>query len=130
MTNSVQTAEQLYAALDGDDISSFLDLCADDVVVEYPAHASLPWGGRWEGRDGVESFLNTHDASEQILAFEVHRFVPEGNLVVAIGDFTGRAKETGREWSTPFVHLLTIAEGRLRHWRAFFDTAAAAAAHA
>jgi ketosteroid isomerase-like protein len=61
--------------------------------------------------------------------FEVHRFVADGDLVVAIGEFTGRAKQTGLEWSTPFVHLLTIADGRLQRWQAFFDTNAAVAAH-
>jgi len=130
MNDSVQTAEQLYAALDGDDVSPFLDLCADTVVVDYPANGSLPYGGRWEGRDGVAAFLDAHDAAEEILAFEVRRFVADGDLVVAIGEFTGRAKPSGREWSTPFVHLLTIADGRLHHWQAFFDIAAATAAHA
>ena len=37
MNDSVQTAEQLYAALDGDDVSPFLDLCADTVVVDIAA---------------------------------------------------------------------------------------------
>lgn len=129
MTDPLQTAEQLYTALDADDITPFLDLCADEVVVEYPAHALLPWGGRWEGRDGVAAFLDAHDAAEEILAFDVRRFVVDGDLVVAIGDFAGRTKSTGREWSTPFVHLLTIADGRLHRWTAHFDTAVAAAAH-
>ena len=130
MTDSVQTAEQLYAALDLEDITPFLDLCADDVVVEYPANASLSWGGRWEDRDGVAAFLDAHDAAEEILTFEVHRFLADGDQVVAIGDFGGRAKATGREWSTPFVHLMTIRDGRLYRWQAFFDTAVAVAAHA
>ena len=130
MTDSVQTAEQLYAALESEDITPFLDLCADDVVVEYPANASLSWGGRWEGRDDIAAFLDAHDAAEEILAFEVRRFLADGDLVVAIGDFGGRAKATGREWSTPFVHLMTIRDGRLHRWQAFFDTAVAVAAHA
>lgn len=130
MNDPVQTAEQLYAALDADDVSPFLDLCADEVVVAYPAQGSLPYGGRWEGRDGTAGFLDAHDAAEEILVFEVRRFVADGELVVAIGTFSGRAKPTGREWSTPFVHVLTIVDGRLHRWEAFFDTAAAVAAHA
>jgi uncharacterized protein len=129
MTDSVAIAERLYAALQEDDVTPFLEMCAADVVVEYPAHPSLTWGGRWEGRDGVAAFLDAHDVSEEILAFEVRRFVADGDLVIAIGHFSGRAKRTDREWSTPFVHLLTIQNGRLHRWEAHFDTAAAGAAH-
>ncbi len=129
MTDSVKTAERLYAALQEDDITPFLDMCAADVVVEYPAHRSLLWGGRWEGRAGVEAFLEAHDAAEEILQFEIRQYLADSDLVVAIGHFTGRAKQTNREWSTPFVHVLTIADGHLRRWQAFFDTAAAAEAH-
>lgn len=129
MTDSVQAAEELYAALQADDVSPFIDRCADKVVVEYPAPGTLPYGGRWDGRDGVAAFLDAHDAAEEILEFDVGRFVADDDLVVAIGTFTGRSKATGREWSTPFIHLLTIADGRLHRWQAFFDTAAAVAAH-
>ncbi|MDQ2673541.1 MAG: nuclear transport factor 2 family protein [Chloroflexota bacterium] len=130
MADPVATAEQLYAALDEDETAPFLDLCAVDVVVEYPSHASLTWAGRWEGRNGVRAFLDAHDAAEEILEFSVARFVADGEVVVAIGTFTARAKGTGREWTTPFVHLLTIRDERLHRWQAFFDTAAAVTAHA
>jgi uncharacterized protein len=129
MTDPVGVAERLYAALQEDDVTPFLEMCAADVVVEYPAHPSLSWGGRWEGRDGVAAFLDAHDAAEEILAFDVTRFVADDELVIAIGQFGARAKETDREWSTPFVHLLTIRDGRLHRWESHFDTAAAVAAH-
>jgi uncharacterized protein len=130
MTDTVQTAAQLYAALQEEDVSPFISMCADDVTVQYPAADSLPYGGRWHGRDGVAAFLDAHDAAEEILEFDVGRLVADGELVVAIGTFTGRAKPRGSEWTTAFVHLLTIRDGRLYRWEAIFDTATAIAAHA
>ena len=122
---SLRTAEGLYAALEAEDVSPFVELCADDVIVVYPAKGSLPYGGQWEGRDGVARFLETHDAAEEILTFEVHQMLADGDTVFVLGDFTGRAKPNGGEWSTRFVHHLTITDGFLRRWEAFFDTAAA-----
>ena len=124
----VRIAEQLYAALDADDVPRFLELCAEDVSLHYPANDSLAYGGAWEGRPGVARFLDTHDEAEEILDFEVEQMVADGDGVVVIGHFAGRAKPDGGEWSTRFVHLLTITDGQLRRWEAFFDTAAAVAA--
>ena len=41
----LQTAEQLYAALEGDDIPRFRELCAEDVRFRYPAEGRLAYGG-------------------------------------------------------------------------------------
>jgi ketosteroid isomerase-like protein len=125
---SLQKAERLYAALDADDIPAVLGLCADDVTIEYPVNGSLPYGGVWQGREGVARFLDIHDEAEEILRFDVMRMIGEGDTVVVLGEFAGRAKPDGREWFTRFVHQLTFADARLLRWEAFFDTAAAVAA--
>lgn len=125
---SLQLAERLYAALEADDIPAFLDLCAEDVTFEYPARGLLPYGGVWEGRDGVARFMDAHDEAEEILRFDVERMIAEEDTVLVLGTFTGRAKPDGREWSTRFVHRLTMADAGLLRWEAFFDTAAATSA--
>jgi ketosteroid isomerase-like protein len=127
--DALRTAEQLYAALETDDVAGFLSLCADDATVSYPAQGKLGYGGVWDGKDGVEGFLDAHDMAEEILAFEVEQLIGEDSTVMARGSFTGRAKPVGTEWSTEFVHILEIVDGRLRRWEAFFDTAAAIEAH-
>ena len=120
-----RVAEQLYAALEADDIPRFLELCAEDVTFRYPANGRLSYGGLWEGRDGVSRFMDAHDAAEEILAFDVHQILAEGDTVFVLGEFSGRARPDGREWSTRFMHHLIITDGLLRRWEAFFDTAAA-----
>jgi len=122
-------AERFYRALEEDDVPSVLELCADDVTVQYPAEGALAYGGAWRGRDGLARFLDVHDESEDILAFDVERLIDDGDTVMALGVFRGRAKPEGREWTTSFVHRLTIVGGRLQRWEAYFDTAAALVAH-
>ena len=128
MPSILERAEQLYAALDAEEIDGFLALCADDVEVRYPADGALPYGGQWHGRDGVAAFLEAHDAAEEILLFEHGPMISDGDTVIALGTFAGRAKASGREWSTRFAHVLTFTGDGLRSWEAFFDTAAALAA--
>lgn len=128
MTSVLERAQELYAALDVEEIDGFLALCADDVEIRYPAEGTLPYGGPWHGRDGVAAFLDAHDAAEEILQFDVGPMFADGATVIATGTFAGRAKASGREWSTRFVHLLSFSDAGLKRWEAFFDTAAALAA--
>jgi ketosteroid isomerase-like protein len=123
-------AESLYAALDDEDIEPFVDLCAVDVVIRYPAAGLLPYGGTWHGHDGVRSFLGTHDEAEEILKFEPSHMVADGDRVFVLGTFEGRVKPSGNVWSTEFVHVLHVVSGRLLRWDGYFDTAAAMRAHA
>jgi ketosteroid isomerase-like protein len=128
VSTPLDVAKELYAALDADDVARVAALCDDDVEVLYPAAGALSYGGSWRGREGVLRFLDTHEATEEILDFGVSTLVADGDTVLARGHFRGRVRATGREWSTDFVHVLLVTAGRLTRWQAFFDTAAAVAA--
>lgn len=121
----LEIAERFYAALIDEDVDGLLALCAEDVEVSYPAAGLLPYGGVWRGRDGVAAFLAAHDEAEEILVFERGQMLADADLVLVIGHFEGRARPSGREWSTAFVHALTFSDRGLHRWEAFFDTAAA-----
>ncbi len=123
-----EIVEQFYAALDADDVDAMLALCADDIVIGYPAADRLTYGGEWHGREAVAVFLDTHEEAEEILEFAPTSMVTEGDVVVVLGDFRGRARATGREWSTRFVHVMRVEGSKVRRWESFFDTAAALAA--
>lgn len=125
-----ELVEQLYAALDEQDVTPFLELCAPDASVEYPAGGQLPYGGTWQGLDGIRQFLEAHDEAEEILVFEPTDIATVDDTAYVRGRFQGRAKPNGSVWSTEFLHVLTTEDGRLTRWQAFFDTAAARDAHA
>lgn len=117
--------ERFYAAIDGDDAETILALCAEDVVVRYPAAGRLPYGGEWSGHDALGAFLDAHEAAEEILEFAPTSILVDGETVVVLGAFRGRARATDRIWATDFVHVLTISDGRICRWVSSFDTAAA-----
>src|SRR5688500_2640746 len=120
--------ERGYAALQRDDVAAFLPLCATDIEWVYPAVEGLLYGGTWRGHDGVLAFLAAHDAAEEMLDFRIEELVAQGDRVVALGFFRGRALATGRVWETRFVHAITLRDGRWARLEDYFDTAAAMAA--
>jgi uncharacterized protein len=90
----------------------------------------LPYGGTWEGRPGINRFLDIHEETEEILDFEVGAMRADGATVFAQGHFRGRSRSTGRVWETDWVHVFDVGDGLIRRWQGYFDTAAAVAAHA
>lgn len=129
MTDALDLAERVYAALDEEDVGPFLALCAPNATVEYPASGRLPYGGTWSGRGAIERFLGAHEEAEEILVFEPGQMHAAGDVVFVLGHFEGKARDTGRTWSTQFVHILRFRDGLLARWQSFFDTAAALEAH-
>ena len=124
-----EVARRVYAALENEDVPGLLSLCSDDIEWRYPAEGLLGYGGVWTGPDATVRFLDAHDAAEDILDFRVDDLVAGGDRVLGLGFFSGRAKDSGTIWQTRFVHDLTIRAGKLVVFEAYFDTAAAVAAH-
>lgn len=120
-----QVVERFYAAMEADDVEGMRALCADDIEVRYPAADRLAYGGEWRGLDAFTAFLDAHEEAEEILEFAPSSMLSDEDVVVITGDFRGRARATGREWSTRFVHVLTVRKSKIRRWESFFDTAAA-----
>ena len=127
---NVDVVQGAYAALDADDLPRFLEFFAADATVRYPASGQIRYGGEWHGHEGIGQFLETHDEIEEILEFEAVAMVAEADSVFVRGFFRGRSKVTGRPWETRWVHAFEVDGGRIKRWEAFFDTAAAIAAHA
>jgi len=126
---NVEHVQREYADFLEDDLDAVLEMSAPDVEYRYPEVEGLAYGGVWRGRDGVRRFLEVHDELDQVLELRPTEMVAQGDKVVVLGTFRGRAVPTGREWTTDFVHVYTIRGGRTRRFESHFDTAAFLAAH-
>jgi uncharacterized protein len=118
-----------YQALEADDLPTAIALCSSEIELRYPAAGRLPYGGTWEGPEGVEHWAGAHDSMEEILEFETDDPIVDGDRTAVPGHFRGRSRQSGREWETRFVHVLTVRDGHLVRFEAHFDTAAAVEAH-
>ena len=68
-------------------------------------------------------------AAVDVTLFEVTRFVEQGDMVVALGRWGGRASRTGKPFESDWAMTWTFdAAGKVKHYQAFENTHAVAKA--
>ena len=128
-SEAVDVVKRGYAAFKAGNLQGFLDLCAPDiewgdVAIKGLAHHPGPV----RGRDAVRQALENLAANEEILAFEQHNFVGQGDRVFVEGTWRARAKPTGRTFQMNYVHAFTVRGGKVQKYDGYWDTAAHAEA--
>lgn len=109
-----------YAALRTLDLAALFDVLAPDVQIR---HSELvAWGGEERGYAGVRRFLERLVLSVDA-RFDVTEIATASDTVVT-GRLRGRARATGAWFDVRFVHIWTIADGRLARLDAHVDTVA------
>jgi uncharacterized protein len=66
----------------------------------------LKLGGEWDGFSAV-----------------AHEFVADGDTVVALGDYGGTYKATGKPFKAPFAHVWKFRDGKAVSFQQHTDTA-------
>jgi ketosteroid isomerase-like protein len=92
-----------------------------------PPHL-IPTAGTRYGPDQVEQYFVILDDWEEIQSFEPVEFVVEGDKVVAMGNLERRVSSKGSLRESPWIHVFTLRNGKIREFRSFYDTAAAVTA--
>jgi ketosteroid isomerase-like protein len=101
---------------------------APDVVWENPLPEPIPFGGTFQGVEGVRRYLGLVFDQLQIEDFQIHEIIGRDDRVVVLGSETSRVTATGRAYRMDWVHVLRVEDERIRSLREYNDTAAMLAA--
>lgn len=127
--DNIAVVRRGYEAFQKGDIESLLALLADDIEWETPEVEGIPYGGLQRGKKGVAEFFRQLGESEEILSFEPKEFIAQGEKVVVIGEYRARVRATGQTGESPWIHVMTVRDGKLARFFELYDTAAAQRAH-
>ena len=128
-SQAVDVVKRAYAAFKSGDVQGFLNLCAPDIEWGDVAIKGLPHhSGPVRGRDAVAQALQELAANEDVLEFEQHNFVAQGDHVCVQGTWRARAKPTGRTFQLNYVQAFTVRDGKVQKYEGYWDTAAHAEA--
>ena len=128
-SENVEILKGAYAAFSRGDIAGLLQMHASDAEQDFPAVKDLPWAGSQHGRAEISRFFDILAQAEEVLDFRQSEFIAQRDRVVVLGTYRARVKSTGRVWESPFVHTVTIRDGKIQKLEAYFDTNAAAEAY-
>jgi ketosteroid isomerase-like protein len=118
----VQKVQELYGAFGRGDIATIVDALADDVTWT----GTTPWNANsttttYRGKAGVQQFFSDLDAQVNMTAFEPKEFTSSGDLVVALGTYTGGPKG-GETCSEDWAMAFWFRSGKLVKFQEYSDT--------
>lgn len=124
-----ELAQHVYGCFGRGDLQGILNVLSTDVVWELIGPSSIPYFGRYTGRQGVEHFFVLLNEHEEVLEFEPQEFIEEGDIVAVRGREKCRSKQSGRSYEARWVHIFKTKEGKIVSWCEHIDTVAVAAVY-
>jgi ketosteroid isomerase-like protein len=119
--SNTEIIQQLYAAFEAGDAAGVLDLCDAECTVTQDD--ALPWGGRYQGLDGVATFALALGGTIQSKV-EVDALFEAGDRVVQYGRTRGTVLATGVAFDVPEVHIWTLRDGKIVAAEFFLESTA------
>jgi hypothetical protein len=127
---NVAIVKQAYAAFKQGNIQQLLGYMSADVDWESMVGSGnlLPTSGRRMGLEAVTRFFAQIDSNYTFQQFEPREFIAQNDRVVALGHYHGTVKPTGKSFSSAWVMVFTVRDGKITNFQEYADTAALAAA--
>lgn len=120
MSNN-ELIEGVYQAFAAGNVPALFAAFAENI--EWTEAEGFPYGGTYVGAQAIAENVFIKLATEwEGYSAVPEKFVAEGDTVVAIGRYGGKYRETGKSMSVPFVHVWSIAEGKIVRFVQHTDT--------
>ena len=119
--DNVDVIESAYKAFGKGDVETVLEYFADSAQIVAPE--SLPWGGSYEGPEGMRTFL-----AKTLEHFTEFKTTPEkvlgadDNHVIVVARNSGKTKQGRHDEQVVWVYQLR--DGKITSAHVFADTAA------
>lgn len=114
-----------YRLFQTGDIRNLLDRYHDDAEWLSPESEFVPFAGCFHGKAEIAQFFYELDAAVKPISFVPKQFIAEGDQVVVTGDATWLARNTGRSYDSPWVHVFSLRDGKVARFQSYYDTAGA-----
>ena len=123
---NTQMVMDAYAAFLRGDVNAILNMLDDSVQWEAVkgGEGVVPHAGLRQGRLAVSEFFSLVGANVTFDVFEPQEFIAQGDTVVALGRYAGKAIPTGRAMGGDWAMVFTFRDGKIVRFREFTDSAA------
>jgi len=127
MTDATDAVRALYGSMAAGDIPGALAAMSPDVV--WTEAAGFPYAGTYHGPQAVLDNVFARLGGEwDGFAVKPDVIMADGDVVAAIGWYSGTYKATGKVFEARYVHWFTVTGGRITRFEQVTDTSVIAAA--
>lgn len=121
MANPIDIIGNVYAAFARGDVPAVLAPLAADV--RWTEAEGFPYGGTYVGPDAVLQHVFMRIGAEwDGFAAIPEELIAKDDVVIALGDYRGTYKATGKSFMAPFVHVWRFSGERITSFRQHTDT--------
>ena len=120
--------QALFAAFGRGDVQFILNNVADNVDWRVLGPAIIPQAGPHKGRAEVGKFFEKVAQAYDFTQLEPREFIAQNDNVVAIVDYAGKIKKTGKSYAAQAAMFFVFKDGKVTKFREYTDTAGLAAA--
>ncbi|KFI21330.1 nuclear transport factor 2 family protein [Nitrosococcus oceani] len=121
MSNNLDIIRSLYKAFAIGDIPAVLAVFSPDM--HWTEAEGGPYGGVFIGPDAVlENVFMKLGGEWNGFAAVPREFVADGSTVVALGEYSGSYKATGKSFKAPFAHVWKFEDGKVVSFQQYTDT--------
>ena len=127
---SFDTVMAFMGAMGGGDMEGMAALMAEDMVWQNEGDKSLPWIGRWEGKEAIFGFLGTFSENVEVTHWENQDAFASGDTVAVFGRMKLKTTVSGLETDEfTFALRAKVRNGKLVFWNWFEDSYALSQAY-
>ena len=121
MSQITEIIRGAYAAFAKGDIPTVLGALAANVI--WIEAEGGPYGGTYVGPNAVlENVFMKIGGEWDAYAAVPDEFIANDNTVVALGNYSGKYKATGKSFTAPFVHVWKFLDGKVISFQQHTDT--------
>ncbi|SHG57621.1 nuclear transport factor 2 family protein [Flagellimonas flava] len=124
---NIQVVENYFNAFQQGKIDQVLDSFHDDCLIVSVKDENRPkkqLHGTYKTKSEAQQFIANIVDLFDTKKFEVERIVAQNNIVFANGSFVHEVKATGKMFVSDWVQLSVIADGKIKEYRFYEDSAA------
>ena len=120
----VAVVRGMYEAFERGDVQAVLNSMHPDVEWVESEALAMPTRGTHVGHQQIlENVFDTVPRDWRQFTIVPQNFFVDGNTVIVRGRVIAVAKATGRSMDAPYVHIFTLADGKLKRYTDHQDTA-------
>ncbi|MEK6482330.1 nuclear transport factor 2 family protein [Catalinimonas sp. 4WD22] len=120
--NNLALIRKAYEAFGHGDIPTVVNMMTENIVFQVAEGG--PYGGTYHGHDEVLNSIFMRLGSEwEGFKVKPEELIDKGEVVIALGEYSGIYRATGKLLKSPFVHVWRIKNGKIYQYRQYTDTA-------